>query len=91
MLGSRNLAQLLRHGKGLGRRRLRLIGQEYLGVSFSLGLNGRLNRQASLVLFGNVLDRNMLRLFRLCRCAALQGEDHLADFYFLAFLDLESL
>ena len=89
MLGPRHLAQLLRHGECFGRVRLRLVRQKYLRCSFSLGLNGRLNRQARFVLFGNVLDRSMLRLLRLRRRAAFQREDHLADFYFLAFLDLD--
>ncbi len=39
------------------------------------------------MLFGNVLNRSMLCLLRWRRRAAFQGEDHLADFYFLAFLD----
>ena len=63
MLGPRYLAQLLRHGERFRRRSLRLIRQKHLGFGFSLGLNGRLNRQAGFVLFGNVLDRSMLRLF----------------------------
>ena len=91
MFGSRNLAQLLRHGENFGRMRLRLVREKYLRFSFSLGLYGRLQRQAGFVLFGNVFDRSVFRLFRLRRRPAFQGEDHLADFDLVPSLTLISL
>ncbi len=84
---ARNLAQLLRHGKSFGRKSRRLIRQKYLCFGFSFGLYRRLKRQASLMLLGNVLDRSMPRLFRLGGRAPFQGENHLANFDFLAFFD----
>ena len=42
VFSSRNLAQLLRHGKSLGRRGRRLIRRKYLFFGLSLGLDCRL-------------------------------------------------
>ncbi len=91
MLCPRNLAQLFGHGKTFGRLNLRLIGQKYLRLGFALGLYRRLNRQASLMLLGNMFDRSVLRFLRLRGSAAFQGEDHLANFDLGAFLDLDFL
>ena len=91
MLGARNLAQLLRHGECFGCEGRGLIRQNHLRFSFALGVDRRLQRQASFVLFRNVLHRAVFRFFGLCGRAALQGENHLADFDLRALFDLDFL
>ena len=91
MFGARNLAQLLGHGKSFGCRGLRLIRKNHLRFSFALSLDRGLQRQASFVLFGDVLHRGVFRFFGLRGRATLQGENHLTHLDLRAFFDLDFL
>jgi hypothetical protein len=90
VLDSRHLSQLRRHVESRALRQ-RLIRWQRLFFGFTLGADGSLKSQARAMLSGGVFHRSVSGWFRLCRGPAFKGEDHLAYFNFLAFLDANFL
>ncbi len=92
MLGSRDLAQLHRHGE-CRRPRLRLVGRQRLFLGFSLRANCSLKSEARAVLARNMFHGTACRAsrFGLRWRPTLQRENHLPNFDLLAFFDLHVL